>query len=287
MNNIAITTECVADLPQHVYSEKDIRIIYYDIKTEEGIFRDTKEIDSQNVIEYMSGGKKHIYSVVPSANDFKYFFSKMLKEYDEIIHICISAGVSEAVGNAQLAKVKMGRDGDKIHIVDSRHLSSGQGLIVLEAVRLKESGLECDEIIKSLLKFIPRVSTSFLSDNANYLYYNGKVGKRIMGICDLFRIHPVLALIDGKMIVKRVYIGDYHKAAKRYIRKVLKNANKIDKTRGFITYAGCTEKLLSEVNEEVSKCITFDSLDEQKASATVSSNCGPGTFGIIYSRREE
>lgn len=285
MNTIAITTECVADLPQQMYQKSGIDIIYYDIKTDEGVFRDTEEINSENVIEYMAGGLKQTYSVVPTANDFKNFFQRKLRMYDEVIHICISSGVSEAYENAKLAKVKMGRDGSKIHIVDSLHLSSGQGLLVLEAARLRAEGLKSVEIVKQLEAFVPMISTSFLADNANYLYYNGKVGKTVKDVCNIFHIHPVLALIKGKMTVEKVYIGSYRHAAKSYIRSVLKNVKKIDTSRGFITYAGCSDEILQMVEKELEQHITFDQLNKQMASATVSCNCGPGTFGILYARR--
>lgn len=285
MNSIAITTECVADLPLQIYQDKGIDIIYYDIKTGEGVFRDTEEIDSENVIEYMDGGLNQVYSVVPTANDYKNFFNKKLRNYDEIIHICISQGVSEAYGNAQLAKVKMGRDGAKVHIVDSRHLSSGQGLLALQAAQLRKEGKTCSDIVKQLQNFIPLISTTFLADNANYLYYNGKVSKAVKDMCNFFHIHPVLALIGGKMTVHKVYIGSYRSAAKRYIRNVLKNSKKIDTSRGFITYAGCSDEILTMVEQELSLHIKFKELRKQMASATVSSNCGPGTFGILYAKR--
>jgi len=286
MNNILITTECVADLPSN--SEKfmkDYGIIYYDIKTEGGLFRDTKEIMSLNVLEYMMGGHKVAISVVPSANDYKNFFTDKLREYDEIIHISISSGISEAHENANLAKAKMGREGHKINIVDSRHLSSGQGLITMKAINCRDQGMTSKEILACLKEYIPNVSTSFLAENADYLYYNGKVEKIVMQICNAFKLHPVLEIVNGKLTVKRVYIGKYKRCAINYIKDTLGNVNKIDTTRGFITYAGCGEELLNFVNEEIDKRISFDELYEEQASATVSCNCGPNTFGILFARK--
>lgn len=285
MNSIAITTECVADLPLRLYQDKGIDIIYYDIKTGEGVFRDTKEIDSQNVIEYMHGGMNKIYSVIPTANDFKHFWNKKLREYDEVIHICISAGVSEAYGNASLAKVKMGRDGGKVHIIDSRHLSCGQGLIALEAARLRDEGVSCKDILKNIEDMLPRVSSSFLADNANYLYYNGKVGKGVMNVCRLFHIHPVIALINGKMMVEKIYIGNYRSSLKKYIKSVYKRTKNIDTSYGFMAFAGCNEDLLEMAENEIEHWVTFEKSYKQAASATVSANCGPSTIGLFFVKR--
>lgn len=287
MYSIVVTTECVADLPSTYLKEnKDIDQIYYDVKTDRGLFRDTKEITSQNVLEYMMGGHKVAISIIPSANEYKAFFTEKLKEYDEILHICISSGISEAYENANLARAKMGREGHKIYIVDSRHLSSGQGLIFMEAIRCREQGMRCKDIVVHLKKYIPRVSTSFLAYNADYLYYNQKVGKFVQMLCDVFSLHPVLEMVNGKLTVRKIYMGNYKKCAVRYIRKLLGKVERIDKTNGFITYAGCSEEVLNHVHAELNKHIKFDNIFEGPASATVSCNCGPSTFGILFARKE-
>ncbi len=286
MHSIAITTECVADLPQNLYDENEIDIIYFDVRTESGVFRDTREIDSQNVIEYMADGKKKAISVVPTANEYKSFFSKKLSEYNEVIHICISDGISVAYSNATLAKVKMGRDGEKVHIIDSRHLSSGQGLLVLAAVKCLRDGMSSEEIVDYIEKMKTRISTSFLANNADYLYYNGKVKSTVMKLCKTFHIHPVLAMIEGKLTLKKVFIGNYNIVAKRYIKYLLGNKEKIKNDIGFLTYAGCSEEILDMVKKNAGDYIAFDDFHEQAASATVSSNCGPKTFGILFVMKE-
>lgn len=282
MSNIAITTECVADLPQSLLEEKDIDIIYYDIATETGLFRDTDEVDANNIMEYMIGGSKKAQSVVPNANDYKNFFKRKLEDYDELIHICISSGISNAIENATLARAKMGIDGRRIHIVDSKCLSSGQGLIAMEAARCRDEGMKSAEIVSHLENYRSRVYTTFLANNADYLYYNDKVSKTVMKICNKFFVHPVLWMKDGKLTLKRVFIGSYEKAAARYIAGVLKNPNSIDSANGFLTYAGCGHEMLNGIQKQLREIKQFDDLHEQQASATVSCNCGPLTFGILF-----
>ena len=287
MNDILITAECVADIPNDICKNYGIDIIYYDIKTESGIFRDTEEIDSQNVMEYMSDGKKMAYSIIPTTKDYENFFAKRLNEYREVIHICISSGISEAYNNAVSAKEHLGEEGKRIHIIDSQSLSSGQGLLAMEAIKYRKSGMNCMEIVNRLEEVIPNISTSFLANNADYLYYNGKVKKSVKEICKFFHIHPILQIRKGKLTVKKVVIGNYNRAIRRYIMSALRNEKQIDPSVGFITYAGCDEDILEKVREKVNARISFEKLYEQQASATVSSNCGPKTFGILFIRKGE
>ena len=286
MHDIMITTECVADLPPSVLEKKNIKIIDYDVKTEEGLFRDTDEVDAGNLMEYMTGGKKKAQSVVPGANDYKNFFRKRLEECDELIHICISGGISVALEHAKLGRAKLGVDGHRVHLIDSKHLSSGLGLLVLEALRFRDEGLDSASIIKRVEETIPRIRTSFLSNNADYLYYNGKVGKNMMKLCKYLQLHPVLYMKNGVLTLKRVYVGDYHRASSRYIEYLLRDVEQIEKQTAFVTYAGCGHEVLSRIQREVYKYVPFQTLWEQQASATVSCNCGPLTFGVLFIAKE-
>lgn len=286
MGNIIITTECVADIPAEIIEKYGIGIIYYTVKTDKGEFRDTDEITASNIMEYMTGGEKKALSIIPSKEDYEAFFKDKLEKHDEIIHISISSGVSGAFENAKEASKIADRSAERIHVIDSRHLSSGQGLAVIEAARLNAEGKNGKEITEYVEKLIPRISTSFITYNADYLYYNGKVSKRVMNLCRDLSLHPVLAMKDGKLTVKKVLVGRYDTSAKRYLRSILIKGKGIDSSVGFITYAGCTNKALDYIHNKVQKNINFDSLLEQPASASISCNCGPFTFGILYIKKE-
>ena len=75
------------------------------------------------------------------------------------------------------------------------------------------------------------------------------------------------------------------KAYTEYIRQNLKGKNNIDTSILFITYAGCSTKQLKEFKEEVLKYQKFERIVFQKASATISSNCGLGTMGVLYIKK--
>ncbi len=86
--------------------------------------------------------------------------------------------------------------------------------------------------------------------------------------------------------LKTVRIGNYDKSVMRYVRSELRHSHKIQKRRIFITHAGCTVKMVSEVQAEVERLGSFDEVLITKASATVSSNCGMGTIGVLFVREE-
>lgn len=287
MYNIAIAAECVADIPLSLVTEKEVEILFFDVQTEKGLFRDHDEVDAGNIVEYMMDGKHIAKSVIPSANDYKNFYKHLLEEYDEIIHISVGSKVSEAINNARLGRTKLGIDHYKVHLLDSKQMSSGMGMLVLEAIECRKAGLNSKQIMEVLHKKIPCIRTSFICNNADYLYYNGHVSGHVMKICRFFNAHPVLEMVDGNLVLRKFYVGDYKRCVLKYVKSSLKDAERILRDKAFFTYVGCSYELLQTVKEYVAKKVSFDRLWEQQASATISCNCGPMTFSIIYAVEEE
>lgn len=130
----------------------------------------------------------------------------------------------------------------------------------------------------------PQVSTSFLAKNADYLYRNGLVPAYVKKICSALSIHPVLAMKKGSLRLKTIILGNYDSSCKYYVRQELIGRKNIDKKCAFVTHVGCSVKMLKSITAEVEKYCSFDELNITNASATISSNCGPGTFGVLFVR---
>lgn len=282
MKKIGITTDCVCDLPEEYMKVNDVGVVYFYITTSTGRFRDGYEIDSANLIEYLECGGEKAETNAPEPEEYKSFFENHLKKYEEIIHISISDKVSASYQNAVKAEELMGEEGKRVHVVDSEHLSTGIGHIVINAVNMRDAGNSVSEILEGAEQLKKRVSTSFIAKNANYLYRNGRVSKTVRDICDTLMVHPVLTLKNGKMTLKTVQIGNYDNSIKRYIKRELRHGKNIDKQRLFITHVGCTVKMIADAKTEISKHCEFEEIIATKASATVSSNCGEGTLGVLF-----
>lgn len=280
---VGILAECVCDLPKSLLNRYGVDILYFLVETESGIFTDSDEITAENVIYYLdnSGGKMR--SSPPPPDVYYRTFTKNLKRYDELILVAISSEISASCKNAREAANMIGADGKRVHIFDSQHLSTGLGLLVLHAAELADEGCDCERILSELDELKKHVSTSFIARNADYLYRNGHVVSAfVKKVCTAFRIHPILAMKNGTLKVKRIIFGNYDSACRSYIRHELKGERGIDRRLGFITHAGCSVKMLRSIISEAEKYDRFDELTVTNASATISGNCGPGTFGILY-----
>ncbi len=278
-SNVVITTESVADIPKSLIEKYDIAVLPHMILTESGIFKDGLEIDTKGLLTYMKDDSVKVSTESPDVQVHENFFAEQLKRADNIIHVSISSkiGKSGCIAATEAAKVF-----DNVFVVDTTHLSSGQGLMVLEACRMAEEGRKANEIINRLEEMKKHVHTSFIVENMDYLARANQVGQKIADITRVFMIRPVLKLKKGKMVLGGTYLGSRQYAWNRYINSALKTPDKIDKRVLFITYVGLSQNELDKIKENVCKKIEFENIYYQEASPAVAVNCGPGTFGLLF-----
>ncbi len=282
MKKVIITTDCVSDISEKLLNKYDVKIIYFYIVTEHGWFKDMDEITSGNIIEYFERGGSRVQTKAPFPEEYREFFGKVLTEGDELIHISVTSTLSLSYQNALAAASEFG---GKVHVIDSGHLSSGMTHLVVKASEFVRQGLDTKEIVERLECMKHRISTSFIAENANYLYRTGLVNKFVKNMCETLKIHPVLGMKKGVMGLKSVRIGNYEKAVLRYARGKLRWGSAVEKERIFITHAGCSLKLIAAVKNEVAKRGPFGEIQVEEASATITSNCGANTIGVLFIRK--
>lgn len=277
---IAITADCICDLPKELIARYQIGIMYCYVHTKEGRFCDISEVSSDGLLDYLQTEGNYAYSSTASPSEYEYFFADMLGKAQHVIHITATADLSGAYPNATQASKSF----DNVTVVDSNHISSGHGLMVLYAAALAEEGESVNEICKKLVSFRENVFSNFLVPSTATLARNGKVSSMVDKVCGAFNLHPVLSMSGNQLKLWKIEVGNIDRVNRRYVRKLLKNHRQIDKRILFFTYAGCTVRQVDDILEEVNKYIQFERVVLQKASATVSSNCGIGTFGLMFIR---
>ena len=277
---IQITTDCICDLPKEFLEHLGIDVMYCYVRTDKARFCDINEINSDNMLEYLAGTDSSSVSEMASIEEYETFFSDALAKGEKVIHICTTqGGVYDTASQAA-------QGFDNVIVVDSGHLSSGLGIAVLSAAHFANKGRSLEEILEFLEQVKKLISTSFIVPSAEALYRNGRVGKTVKRLCDIFELHPVLAMKKGKLSLDGLTTGDISKCYESYIRKRLKGKKNIDTRVLFITYAGCSVKQVKEFQRIVEKYQKFDYIFCQKASATITSNCGLGSMGILFVKKD-
>lgn len=277
--SLGISTDCTADITADMLEKYNVDVIYFYITTETGRFRDMDEITSRNVIDYIQSGKRKMLSAPPSVYEYEDFFDSQMKKYEKLIHICIGAKISHAYDNAVTAAKKY--EG-RITVIDSAQVSTGIAHVVLRACKLRDEKKQPEAIVEVLEYMKDMVSSSFSSESAEYLYYNGRVPEVAAKFCRTFNLHPILGVKKGYLKLIRIGIGNYDRVIKKYIKRQLSDKENIDNDLLFVTSVGCSVKTLNMVKKEIEKHLHFKEIIFTEASATVSGNCGPGTVGVLF-----
>ena len=274
---LLISADSVADLPEEMTDKYRIAVMRYRVVTEGGEFIDGQETGTDGVLSYIRRGKR-AHSEAPAIAEYEAFFAEQLTKAQYVIHLTMSGKVSKGYKNALEASESF----DNVEVIDTGHLSSGMGLIVLQAAEYTADGMSWEEVAERIQSICPQVRTSFIVDDTEYLLRAGRISPRINTICKAFMVHPVLVLKNSRMVVGAIKIGTQKTVWRKYIESILKNAAGIDKRLLFITHAGLSFEELQEIEKIVRKKIEFEKVIYQKASPAISINCGMGAFGILF-----
>ena len=275
---IMIATDSTSDLPRHLLEKYQIATIPFHVCTDGGDFLDGVEVETDGILSRINAGEKHVRSQAPDVKDYEEFFAEQLTKAQYIIFISIARNVSRGYENASEAAKAF----DNVMVMDSGHLSSGTGLLALCAAEYVTTGMSSEAIVKELEELKKRIRTSFIVTSTGYLARSGRISEKVDKLCQAFMLHPVIRLKNSSMKVGAIHIGTREYVWKKYVKSVFHVTHNIDKKTLFITYAGLTTEELKEIEEQVKKQISFENIIYQKASPAVSTNCGPGTFGLLF-----
>lgn len=274
---IAITAESTIDLPKELLQEFDIRTIPFTIVMGEEAKLDG-EFPVSELFEFTD--KTGQLPRTSAVNEFQYeeFFGNILKEYDEIVHISLSSEISSACANAKSVAAK---NPEKIHVIDSRSLSTGIALLAMAARDYANKGHSAKEIVEMVEKRVPHNQASFSLESVNYLYKGGRCSLLSMIGANVLRIKPEIYVRDGKMYPGKKYRGPMKKVVLDYVEDTLTEFNTPDLSRVFITYSTAPDEVVEAVEERLKKA-GFQRIMRTTAGGTISCHCGPHCLGILY-----
>ena len=277
---ITILTDSCADLNQDLISKFSIHIISLTVFINEKIYHDGIDLNLPELYHQVEVSGELPKTSAPSVAEFQTFFQSFP---GDLIYTGISSKLSATCQNAFLAAENL--PDRHIHVIDSRNLSTGIGLLVLKAADLRDQGLGADEIEKEIRSLLPKVHTSFMVDTLDYLYKGGRCTAIENIVGSLLKIRPVIEVkIDGSLGIKEKTRGTRKKALTCLLDDFKAHLPNVDLQRVFVTHSGCDEdgEFLAA---ELRNIAPIREIHITTAGCTISSHCGPGTIGILYLER--
>lgn len=280
MKDIVITSDSTCDLSADLIAANDIQIMPLSVMLGGKTFRDGVNIAPADIFRYVDETGELPKTAAPSVEEYENFFRPFTDAGKTVIHFNISSKASGSHGFALAAAQKIG--GDRVYVVDSHALSTGQGLLVLKACDLRREGRAAAQIYQTILSLRGKVNTSFIPDTLLYLYKGGRCSTLSYYGAKVLSIHPMIDMKEGQLYPKKKYIGKMARCIRSYINDLAAAYPDYDKTRCFVTHSNADPELVELAKGMVRELFDFDVILETVAGSIVTSHCGRNTLGVLF-----
>ena len=212
MSKVAIVTDSNSGITQAQAKELGIRVMPMPFYINEEMLLEDIDLIQEQFYERLTEGAD-IHTSTPILTDFTELWDELLEEYDEIVHIPMSSGLS---GSCQTA-IMLADDYDgKVQVVNNQRISVTQKQSVLDALTLADQGWSAKQIKEKLEEEKLESSIYIMLDTLKYLKKGGRITPAVAALGTALRLKPVLQIQGEKLDAFTVA-----KTSKRGISKML------------------------------------------------------------------
>ncbi len=212
------------------------------------------------------------------------FFEDKFKEYresgDEVVCLFISSMMSGTLQSARLAKNLVGVD--RIYLPDTLNVTFALGLLVEEAVKMRDRGLSAADIANEVEKLVPRVRLWALIDDLKYLKMGGRLSATSALVASILGICPIITLENG--LVEVVGKARGRRAAFKFIQNMVEKepiSSDFAVTVGHAAVPGTRDDFIDFMSGELKK----REILKLDIGSIVGTHTGPGACGLAYIRK--
>lgn len=278
---VKIISDSTCDLSPELIAKYDIDILPLHILLGEDEYEDGRNITPQQIYDWSDAHKTTPKTSAPSLAEAIELFRPYIEEKREIVCFSISGSMSTSGNVMRLAAEEL-EASDLVTVIDSANLSTGIGLLVIEAAIMAEKGQSAAEIVATIEVLKPKVHASFVVDTLTYLYRGGRCNAVSAMAGGVLRLHPKIVVENGTMDASKKYRGKINSVIMSYVKDMEEDLKSARPERIFITHSGCDRDTVNAVRSYLESFGIFHEILETRAGGVVSSHCGPGTLGVLF-----
>ncbi len=281
MGKVSVIADSTCDLSRELTDRYHIGIFPLHIHLGDQEYRDGLDITPEEIYAWSDANRSTPKTSAPALPDVQECMQEYLADGGELVCFCISEDMSSSSTVARLAAQELGCE-ERVFVINSESLSTGIGLLVIEAAVLAEQGLSGKEIEERILALRPAVRASFVVDTLTYLHRGGRCSGLAALAGGTLKLHPCISVINGKMQPGKKYRGKMEKVICDYVEDLKPALNRAKPDRVFITHSGCDADTVELVRQRLQELGHFTEILETRAGGVISSHCGPGTLGVLF-----
>lgn len=288
MSDYVLSCCSTADLTEEHFKERNIHYICFHFELDGKEYPDDlgKSISSEDFYAAMSNGAQTKTSQV-NAEEFETYFEGFLKEGKDVLHLCLSSGISGVINSAMIARDILSEKypDRKIYVVDSLGASSGYGLIMDRLADLRDGGMEIDELYQWAMENRLKLHHWFFSTDLTFYIRGGRVSKTAGTIGTILNICPLLNMNHLGQLIPRSKIRTKRKVIQAIVDRMEENAEDgLDYSgKCYICQSACMDdakEVAGLVEERFPKL--NGKVEIYNIGTTIGSHTGPGTVALFF-----
>lgn len=286
MKNFVITADSNSDLLPQYIQENKIGIIphYYNI---DGIvYGDEINLTPKEFYDKMRGG---VMPTTMASNPLVIYntFTSYIKEGYDVLHISFSSALSGGHNNVASGanEVMEENPGSKIIVIDSLNVSIGEGLLVMEAVKLRKEGLSIDEVATIIEEKKSKIAVQFTVDDLFHLQRGGRISKMTAIVGSMINVKPILVVNETGNLISNGTVRGRKKALATIADNALKQLEGVSAEGGTIGIVhGDAPEDAAYVERILREALPNYEIIINTVSPSIGSHSGPGAIGICFFR---
>ena len=288
MGNYILSYDSAADLPKQYYEHRGISYICYPFELDGTPYRDDlgQTVPYDRFYAAMAAGAETKTAHI-NAYEFEAYFEPFLKSGNDVLHLCLSSGITSVMTSARIAKESLEEKypGRKIYLVDSLAASSGFGLLVDALADLRDRGMDATALYAWAEENKLKVHHWFCSTDLSFYIKGGRISKaagsfgQMLGICPLLYVNA-----EGKLILKDK-IRSKKRAFQSLVSKMEAHADGGSNYSGkcWISHSGCYEDALQAAELVNAKFPNLSApVEIHDIGTIIGSHAGPGTIALFF-----
>jgi len=274
-------TDSGSDLPMSFFEGHDVTLLPLRVEIGGDTYDDIAEIDSSTIFRRIRNGERPKTSQV-SPELFTKSWEELAKSGEEGLYIAFSSELSGTYSTSGVIRDQVLEDhpGLDLVIIDTKGASLGQGLLVREAVRMRDAGRSRDEIAEAIRILADRVVHLFTVEDLDYLAKGGRLSKASAFIGGLLNIKPLLHVEDGKLVPIEKYRGR-KKVFQRMISLMEERGGSFAGQHVAISH-GDDEEAALILKRMIEETIRPESVGIYQIGSAIGAHAGPGTIALFF-----
>lgn len=273
--------DSASDLPKSFFQYENVILFPLRVHIGDEEFEDIRTVHSKKVFDAIRADIHPKTSQV-SPDEMLNAFEQLAKDGEEGFYIAFSSELSGTHNTAVMVAEQVREDYPelKLTILDSKAASSGYGLLVKEAVKMRTAGESLETVIEKVRHLANHLESLFTVEDLDYMAKGGRISKGSAFVGGLLNIKPLLHVEDGKLVPIEKLRGR-KKVLKRMVELIEERGDKLSEQNIAICHGDDLEFALLLKNE-LEEHFHPKAVEIDMIGSVIGAHTGPGTLGVFF-----